>query len=462
MRTGPEWKAHRKILQDLMTPSFLEKVAAPAIYDSMLEATKLWTEKARLAPEKAFAASADIHNAALDAVLAFSFGSQFEHKATRLQVEMLAGMKELASNGDRVVFPEARLPTSIQSMISITESITQIKSSVLPLWKWWVISKLPHLAGAIRRKNEVIRQELVKAAKTLEQDSVGQNDSRIRSAVDHIVDRERRNAEKDGRSAEYLSPTLQDEVFGFVVAGHDTTSTSLSWGVKFLADNPETQARLRDALRSSFPDAVNDKRLPKGQEIMRASIPYLDATIEEILRCGGTVPAVDRQAIQDTVLLGHHVPKGTSILMLANGPSMFSPSFSIDETLRSQSSQASEKGHMRFREWKKDDMALFKPERWLALVTTETKDGAVGNGDLKLQNASFDAQAGPSMPFGGGIRGCFGRRLAYVEMRTFLITILWTFELLKCPDEVSGYEAYDGVVHKPTNCYVRLRNAPLS
>ncbi|KAB2573628.1 Steroid 17-alpha-hydroxylase/17,20 lyase [Lasiodiplodia theobromae] len=462
MRTGPEWKAHRKILQDLMTPSFLEKVAAPAIYDSMLEATKLWTEKARLAPEKAFAASADIHNAALDAVLAFSFGSQFEHKATRLQVEMLAGMKELASNGDRVVFPEARLPTSIQSMIAITESITQIKSSVLPLWKWWVISKLPHLAGAIRRKNEVIRQELVKAAKTLEQDSDGQNDSRIRSAVDHIVDRERRNAQKDGRNAEYLSPTLQDEVFGFVVAGHDTTSTSLSWGVKFLADNPETQARLRAALRSSFPDAVNEKRLPKGQEVMRASIPYLDATIEEILRCGGTVPAVDRQAIQDTVLLGHHVPKGTTILMLANGPSMFSPSFSIDEGLRSQSSQASEKGHMRFREWNKDDMAVFKPERWLASAATETKDGAVGNGDIKLQNASFDAQAGPSMPFGGGIRGCFGRRLAYVEMRTFLITILWTFELLKCPDEVSGYEAYDGVVHKPANCYVRLRSAPLS
>ena len=86
----------------------------------------------------------------------------------------------------------------------------------------------------------------------------------------------------------------------------------------------------------------------------------------------------------------------------------------------------------------------------------------IGDSDVKLQNASFDAQAGPSMPFGGGIRGCFGRRLAYVEMRTFLITILWTFELLKCPDELSGYEAYDGVVHKPANCYVRLRNAPLS
>lgn len=246
------------------------------------------------------------------------------------------------------------------------------------------------------------------------------------------------------------------------MAGHDTTSTTLSWGVKFLADNPETQARLRAALRSSFPDAVNEKRLPKGQEIMRATIPYLDATIEEILRCGGTVPAVDRQAIQDTVLLGHHIPKGTSLLMLANGPSMFSPGFSIHETLRSQSSQASEKGHMRFREWNKDDMALFKPERWLVPGATDTKDDPVGGGDLKSQNVSFDAQAGPSMPFGGGIRGCFGRRLAYVEMRTFLITILWTFEFLKCPDEVSGYEAYDGVVHTPVNCYVRLRTSPLS
>lgn len=212
MRTGPEWKSHRKILQDLMTPSFLENVAAPAIYDSMLEATKLWTEKARLAPEKAFSAGADIHIAALDAVLAFSFGSQFKHKATRLQVEMLTGMTELASNGDQVVFPEAPLPSSIQSMIDITESITEIKSSVLPRLRWWVISKLPHLARAIRRKNAVIRQELVKAAEALDQDIAGQNDSRIRSAVDHIVDRERKHAQKEGRSADYVSPTLQDEV----------------------------------------------------------------------------------------------------------------------------------------------------------------------------------------------------------------------------------------------------------
>jgi cytochrome P450 len=33
--------------------------------------------------------------------------------------------------------------------------------------------------------------------------------------------------------------TIRDELFGFLVAGHDTTSTTLCWGVKFLTQHQE-------------------------------------------------------------------------------------------------------------------------------------------------------------------------------------------------------------------------------
>lgn len=226
-----------------------------------------------------------------------------------------------------------------------------------------------------------------------------------------------------------------------MIAGHDTTSTTLSWGVKMLADHPDVQGRLRSALLDAFPDARNQGRLPTHSEIVNSAIPYLDATIEEILRCSTTSYIVDRQAVQDTVLLGHHIPKGTLVWMMTTGASFFEPSFDIDHKVRSPTSQdMAAKG--RVRSWSDNDRAAFIPERWL-----------VSGGD---QSQVFDASAGPTMPFGAGLRGCFGRRLGYLEMRIILTMLIWKFEFLQCPKELSGYEAFEGVAHKPRKCFVKL------
>lgn len=227
------------------------------------------------------------------------------------------------------------------------------------------------------------------------------------------------------------------ETLGFIIAGHDTTSTTLCWGVKLLSDNPRVQQRVRNDLQAAFPEAKAEGRLPTATEITKASLPYLEATMEEILRCGNTVPIVDRDAVQDTTLLGHFVPKGTHVFFLVNGPSFLEPAFNIEESRRSPQARDSKVGA-----WAAEDIGVFKPERWL--VNENGKE-------------VFDSQAGPDIPFGLGTRGCYGRRLAYLELRLLLTVFLWKFEFQKCPAELSGYDAVDGVVHGPKKCYVRLR-----
>lgn len=161
--------------------------------------------------------------------------------------------------------------------------------------------------------------------------------------------------------------------------------------------------------------------------------------MEEILRCGGATPLVDRQATCDTELLGHHIPKGTIVMCLSRGPSMLKPAFEVDDSKRSKTSQAA-----KARAWDDEDIGQFKPERWLA----GGSDAAPGE---------FDQQAGPSLSFGLGLRGCFGRKLAYLELRILVTLIVWNFELLPCPEELSGYGAKEGLTYKPKDCYVRLR-----
>lgn len=170
-------------------------------------------------------------------------------------------------------------------------------------------------------------------------------------------------------------------------------------------------------------------------------MPFLDATVEELLRCAGTVPIVDRQAVVDTEILGHRIPKGTIVSCLVTGPSVRSPAFDIEERLRHPSSQAAKLAGQS-RAWNPEDISLFKPERWLSIREEWTE---------------YDAASGPQLAFGMGIRGCYGKRLAYLELRTLLVLVIWNFELLPCPPSLSSYRANLVNSHEARDCFVRLR-----
>jgi len=164
--------------------------------------------------------------------------------------------------------------------------------------------------------------------------------------------------------------------------------------------------------------------------------------MEETLRCAGTAPVVDRVALVDTNILGHHVPKGTVVTCLVTGPSMMSPSFEIENSRRSPSSQAAIKNGL-LRSWDPADMSTFNPDRWMVPST---------------KGEEFNASAGPQLAFGLGTRGCYGKRLVYLEMRILLTLLLWNFELLPCPPELSGYHSSLITTNEPKQCYVRLRD----
>ncbi|TDZ40087.1 Cytochrome P450 monooxygenase TRI13 [Colletotrichum spinosum] len=451
MKTGPEWKQHRRLLQDLMSPAFLNQVAGPTVYKGVRRLIDLWNDKARLARGRPFVAETDIYYAALDAVLAFTFGDGFPHSAIEPlmdaaknlgpeDVQRLGGGGGGGGGGGAVAFPVGECDERITASLEVTECIRHMIGSPVPRLKWKLVERRPEVRRAIQVKNDYVLEEIGKALRRIEEH--GDEESKVLSAVELVVLREKKLAEHEGRQPDFFSRTMIDEVFGVVVAGHDTTSTTMCWGVKLLADNPEIQTRLREALRNGLPGAAAEQRTPTIREMADARIPYLDATMEEILRCGGAAPLVDREATCDTELLGHRVPRGTVVMCLSRGPSVLRPALPVDESKRSGSSLAA-----KARVWDDEDIGRFKPERWL-----------VGNGGTAGEDdGEFDQQAGPSLAFGLGTRGCFGRRLAYLELRLLVTLIAWSFELLPCPEELSGYGGREGLTYKPRDCYVRLK-----
>lgn len=181
-----------------------------------------------------------------------------------------------------------------------------------------------------------------------------------------------------------------------------------------------------------------EKRYPTYHEIINTIVHYRDAVVEEIFRCSLTEAAVCRTSVVDTQILGHFIPKNTEIFFMCNGPSIFSAPFSIDKSKRSPTFIAAKANNICH--WDPKTMAAFDPERWLV-----EKDG----------QKVFDPSAGPLLVFSLGERGCYGRKMAYVEMKLFLTLLVWAFEFQECPKELSGYGSIDKLVHAPQQCYIK-------
>lgn len=236
------------------------------------------------------------------------------------------------------------------------------------------------------------------------------------------------------------------KLMGFLIGGHETMSSILRWGPKFLTDDQRVQATLRTALHEAYPQAMTEARLPNLAEILKTQVPYLEATIEEIMRHTMPSPTLFRDTMVDSEILGYKIPKGTTLLFLANGPGFMMPSvpFEDERFLKAGSAQ---QGHIgRFED---SSITRFLPEGWL-----KTRKDASGADEVY-----FDANAGPALAFGVGPRACFGKRLALVQIRIYFTLLLWSFELQGLPSQLATHDDYWSLSRIPKHVYLKLRKA---
>lgn len=94
---------------------------------------------------------------------------------------------------------------------------------------------------------------------------------------------------------------LRDIILNFIIAGKDTTATSLSWFVYMLCKHPPVQEKvaqeITDAVGSNkvtnfseYTDMVDEAALEK--------MPYLHAVLTETLRLYPSVPVVSPEAVK--------------------------------------------------------------------------------------------------------------------------------------------------------------------
>ncbi|KAI1262660.1 cytochrome P450 [Xylariaceae sp. FL1019] len=438
LSSDSRFKNNRNLINHLMAPTFIRTVSAPEVYQSVETLIKLWQTKCDKAQGHPFSAHHDITYAALDGIFASSFGLPEGESITkkRLETALNCRVDVPAATDDQVSFPDAEVAEPFASVLVLCNSVTDTQLSPAPVLTSWVLRKFPYIRKAIAIKDKYIHDKVDEAVVLIDK-----GDYEPRSALHSVCLREKEVAGKDGRQPDYYKRGIADEFFGFMMAGHDTTATTVAWGVKLLTDNQGVQDELRQRLCTEFPQALSERRSPTYEELSKQHIPYLDAVVEEVLRHANTIAFVARQALEDTTVLGCHIPKGTDIFLMANGAGYLEPNITISDDIRSPGARrTTTKGQTGT--WEDKDIGKFRPERW-----------------LREEDGSYDSMAGPQLAFGLGPRGCFGKRLALQQLKMQFALIIWHFKLLPTPPQLSGYDAIQRFAREPTQCYIRLQKA---
>ncbi|KAK1898421.1 Cytochrome P450 3A30 [Dissostichus eleginoides] len=169
----------------------------------------------------------------------------------------------------------------------------------------------------------------------------------------------------------------------FIIAGYETSSSTLGFVAYTLATHPEIQKILQEEIDETLPE----KDRPTYEAAMQ--MEYLEMVINETMRLYPIANRLERMAKSSVEINGVTIPKGTVIMVpiytLHRDPDLWS------------------------------EPEAFKPERF-----------------RKENKANIDPYA--FLPFGAGPRNCIGMRFALLMMKLALVEILQNFSFVTCKE----------------------------
>uniref|UniRef100_A0A673N3Q6 Cytochrome P450 2B19-like n=1 Tax=Sinocyclocheilus rhinocerous TaxID=307959 RepID=A0A673N3Q6_9TELE len=215
--------------------------------------------------------------------------------------------------------------------------------------------------------------------------------------------------QKSNEDSTFHEDNMVMSVSDLFLAGTDTTSTTIRWGLIFLTQNPDVQEQCHEEIVR----VLGYDRLPSMDD--RDKLPYTYATVHEIQRYGNIVPfGVFHETTQPTKLRGFDIPKGTTVFT-------------------NLTAILSDKEH-----WKYPD--TFNPENFLD-----------DNGHF-FKPESF-------LPFSLGPRVCLGETLARTELFLYITSLLQQIQFSWPPEPQSiDMDGIMGIVRYPQNFNIICRS----
>jgi cytochrome P450 len=177
---------------------------------------------------------------------------------------------------------------------------------------------------------------------------------------------------------------VRDETMTFLLAGHETTASALTWTLALLSRHAEVRERVHAEL-----DMVLAGRPPRQVDL--PDLPVLAAVVKESLRLFPPAWTIERRAENADTINGYDIPAGSTVIL--------SPYLT----------------HRHPDFW--DEPEAFRPDRWLEPGATRPRSAY--------------------LPFGAGARQCIGGAFAMLEAQLMLATLMQCVQVDLLPGQAS-------------------------
>ncbi|XP_051855517.1 cytochrome P450 2J4-like [Antechinus flavipes] len=292
--------------------------------------------------------------------------------------------------GNRFEYHDSQFRELLKSMDDVMKLLVR--------WECQLFNIFPSVMKFLPGPHQKLFRELKKLESFVE-DVIKQHKENLNSEEPQdFIDAYLKELSKDNIHSSFNEKNLVYCTLDLFFAGTETTSTTLRWGLLYMALYPEIQGKIQDEIDK----VIGQSRQPTMAD--KENMPYTNAAIHEVQRMGDIVPFnVPRMAMVDTIVAGYHVPKGT---MLSTNLTAL---------------------HRDPKEWATPE--TFNPEHFLE------------NGQFKKRE-SF-------LPFSIGKRACLGEQLARAELFLFFTSLLQKFTFQPPPNTQLSLDVQCGTTMSP-------------
>ncbi|CUA74247.1 Cytochrome P450 4A25 [Rhizoctonia solani] len=388
---GDVHKRQRRIMSPSFGPAQIRELV-PIFWNRANKLRDIWLDILKESPDGTINVLSWLSRATLDIIGAAGFDHHFNSLEGNDKDELSAAFKK--------IFQSSQSP-----------GLLALLTMIFPILRYIPTQRKREVAASLASMRRIGTKLIADKKAALERDDKMGSNSQGRDLLTLLI---KSNIQSENAAHRMSDEEVLSQISTFLVAGHETTSTSTTWALYALAKHPRVQRKLREELLEC---GLGDE--PGMTELDK--LPYLDHFIRECLRVHSPVPNVPREATHDVqipVSKSYKDKYGVehNYISLQKGDMIIVPIMTLHE----------------MKEIWGEDAAEFRPERWERLPEAANEMPGV---------------LGHLMTFIHGQRSCIGYRFSIIEMKALIYSLVRSIEFSIDPKILIGITV--GAVIRP-------------
>ncbi|XP_077774820.1 cytochrome P450 2W1-like isoform X2 [Podarcis muralis] len=204
--------------------------------------------------------------------------------------------------GDRFDYDDETFLTLLKHVDDVVVLLGEPQLQVYNVYPFLGFLLKPHkmILDTMEKTRVILREYLAAGKKRI-------NENLLQNYYDYMLTKQQSEERSKDRNL-FHDANIVAAVFDLVLAGTETTGTTLQWAILLMMKYPDIQRQAREEIER----VIGLERLPTCED--RKQLPFNNAIVHEVQRFASILQQFPRCTAVDTCFRGYFIPKGTPVI----------------------------------------------------------------------------------------------------------------------------------------------------